>query len=538
MNVEYFPLIFGYAEIHFRFFRFQPSLLFNKQPEVYFDVPGRLEPGRDLPVFLIVNDLKRYPSEISDCSIAVTVKNQPILFEYKDLKKFEVNHPQSSNQRAFIFKLAVKDIPENSDVFINAKVTLNRKKKKRIVLNDNLQTSSKLPFKCKTSNKTLPGHEFCTYGDLHVHSIYSQSHVEFGPPLQLIDSAAKASGLDFVAITDHSYDLACRIDNYLVQDQSLERWKAQKSELEDPSVFETILIAGEEISCLNSSGKVVHLIGLGVKDCITGTLDGARQNTVFKSQLTIKQAVKEIHDQGGIAFSAHPGSQTGFFQELLLSRGMWTPQDLDSQIDGIQALNSGFEGAWERGKQLWINMLRKGYRIPILGGNDAHGDFNRYRAISKPFWSIYEGFQRFMGAGKTGIYGKCRNEQEILDKIRSGATFVTTGPFVSISYSDDPNDNAISVQDIRSDTKTLYVTAISTSEFGSLRKITVICGSQSEVSERAIYVRSFNESIYDISVPVSLSDLPRPSYIRVEVISATEDTTYRAFSSACFLGKS
>ena len=50
---------------------------------------------------------------------------------------------------------------------------------------------------------------------MHVHSQYSQSHVEFGPPLKVIDEMANACGLDFTAVTDHSYDLSCAMDDYL-----------------------------------------------------------------------------------------------------------------------------------------------------------------------------------------------------------------------------------------------------------------------------------------------------------------------------------
>jgi hypothetical protein len=59
----------------------------------------------------------------------------------------------------------------------------------------------KASFKCRVCSEKLPGNEFGTYGGLHTHSIYSQSHVEFGPPIKVYDRMASASGLDFLGIT-------------------------------------------------------------------------------------------------------------------------------------------------------------------------------------------------------------------------------------------------------------------------------------------------------------------------------------------------
>lgn len=534
MLLDSLPLILGYAEIHFRFFRLFPSLLYKKQPEVYFDVPRRLEPGEDLPIILIINELQQFPSVLSEVSVAVTMNNIPNLFSFNKLEKFEIIHPLMKNLRAFIFTIKREMIP-NGKVFINAKVILKQGKKNRIIFNDNLQTSSKLPFTCFISDNSLPGHEFCMYGDLHVHSHYSQSHVEFGPPVRVIDSVAKASGLDLVGITDHSYDLACSINNYLLQDQSLERWKALRNEIENLNLFKTIIIPGEEVSCLNNSGKVVHLNGLGLSRYIPGTLDGARPNIYFKTQLTIDQAVNEIHQQNGIAFAAHPGSQTGFLQELFLSRGRWSLKELESQLDGIQALNSGFDGAWERGKHLWISMLQKGRRVPLLGGNDAHGDFNRYRALSIPFIKIYEGFERFMGAGKTGIFGKWNSSDQILQQIKNGSTFVTTGPFISISYTESPEQNAISSNTIPSETAYLFVIAVSTEEFGRLEQVKIYCGCENQTEETLIKSTSYKEIIFKTVIPIQLASLPKSRYLRAEAVSTNQERRYIAFSSACFL---
>ena len=530
------PLLMAYAEIHFRFFPLFPSLLFKREPEIVFDIPGRLDPGKDLPIILILNDVQRFPTTVLDVTVAVFTKSkQQRLFNFTNLQNYELDHSFQTQLRAFVFVIQRHELPEE-DVFINATLSIRKGRKRKIILNDNLFSSSKLPFTCRISTISLPGNGLCVYGDLHNHSVYSQSHVEYGPPLDIFDLMADTSGLSFLAITDHSYDLACKKENYLVQDQSLMKWNTFGEEFN--KIFRTTMIQGEEISCLNSKGNVVHLCGIGIHDFIPGTLDGARKERKFFQQLTISKAVEEIHKQGGIAFAAHPGSLAGLLQNLFLHRGVWSQEDMGEYLDGVQALNSGYNKSWERGKSLWINMLQRGIRVPVLAGNDAHGDFNRYRAISVPFLRIYEGFQRFMGYGKTGIYGRNRSAKEILNRIRNGSTFISTGPYVSINYNLSPQSSAISTRDIAHNTNELYIHALSTAEFGYIEKVTLITGKQGSKQEKTVLVRHYPQTTYEINETFSLSDIERPCYLRAEVESRKETDVFKAFSSACWLESS
>jgi hypothetical protein len=135
----------------------------------------------------------------------------------------------------------------DGEVHINGKLVFKDcKKKLRFVLNDNIPTSSKLSFHCRVCSETLPGSEICSYGDFHVHSSYSESHVEFGPPAEMICQTAAACGLNFVNITDHSYDLSCSPENYLISDSSLNRWHTFQNE--PVKKYTAILIHGEEVS--------------------------------------------------------------------------------------------------------------------------------------------------------------------------------------------------------------------------------------------------------------------------------------------------
>lgn len=533
----YLPFLLLYAEIHYRFFPFFPSLLYKREPEVLIDVPYRIGPGEDLPVLLIINDLERFFVEPEQ--IAVTVSKQcecTTLHRFSDMAQYEIEHPFKRFQRAFIFPLPKNDLPSGK-LFINGKVTLKNKKRRWTVFNDNLNTSSKHAFICFRSDNSLPGSNLCLYGDLHVHSQFSQSHVEFGPPLEVIDRMAKSCGLSFVGITDHSYDLACRNDNYLIEDQLLERWNYQRDMLAEQSRFSTIMLQGEEISCQNRSGATVHLGALGISKFIPGSKDGARRSLHFKRQLTIRKAINEIHRQGGIAFAAHPGSRSGLLQRLFLHRGEWSGEDLKEPIDGIQVFNNGLNKSWLRSKALWIDMLRQGYRVPLFAGNDAHGDFSRYRAVKHPFFSIYENFHRFMGYGKTGIYGKAAAAKEIIQRLRQGSTFITTGPYISINYSQEPNDFSISSTPPQTLPGSLFVYAVSTPEFGALEKISLYSGSPgNKTSEKKIFVTVLKQKGYEIQIPFAAAHCNQGEYFRAEVETALDDgSRHYAFTSCCFI---
>jgi len=294
-----------YAETHFRFFRFPPGLLFRKFPEVVFDAPRRLAPGRDLPVVLLLNDIDRFPAECLSVDITVSRKQHaPRLLRFDDNAKNKLEHPFDFQSAVYLFSIPRRAL-EPGNIFINCAATIKSRGKTVKILNDNLPGSSKLPFSCFIADEHLPGHSLFSHGDVHVQSHFSQSHVEFGPPIAVIDLFANCYGDDFTAITDHSYDLACSMENYLKTDTELKRWESLKNVLLK-NTFKTVLVLGEEISCFNSKGKAIHLCGLGLQNYISGTLDGARRNIQRNQQLPLETAIAQVHSQQGIAFAAHP----------------------------------------------------------------------------------------------------------------------------------------------------------------------------------------------------------------------------------------
>jgi Predicted metal-dependent phosphoesterases (PHP family) len=526
-----------YPEIHFRIFRLFPSLLYRKYPEVVFDMPRRLGPGNDLPIVLILNDVKQFPVDVVSVQITLSHKSTPPrLFDFDDLQKHAVDHPFSFQSTVFVFTIPRKELDEGL-YFVNCIARIKKGRRLATVINDNLFMTSKLPFSCHVSDVPLPGDELCSYGDLHVHSNYSQSHVEFGPPISVINLFSKCYGNDFVAITDHSYDLACEMENYLKIDNGISRWKSIKYETSKRDLNKTLLL-GEEISCANSKKKTVHLCGIGIKDFIPGSSDGARRNANKTKTLTLEKAIESVHEQGGIAYAAHPGSKMGFMQRIFLKRGTWNQQDFNCKLDGIQAVNNGFGSSWNRAKKLWINELLKGHKLPLLGGNDSHGDFNRYRYLSIPFISIQETFTRYFAWIKTGVYKKVSMEKELIDSIKNGATFVSSGPFLGMSKNKSLQDNLICNNDNELNGETITIILKSTFEFGLPYCVKLFYGKINTLREIVFFSKYLKAPEFDAFIEVSISQLKGKGYLRAEAEFKTPDgiINYSA-TSPCYFNR-
>jgi|GEM_PF-105500 len=532
-----FPALLLYSEVHYRFFRGFPSLLFKKEPEVLFDAAARIEPNRDLPVMLIINDIDLFPVEVGSVNITVSQRGSKCeLFSFDDPAPYEVDHPMRGQQRSFIFPLAAKRLMQG-ELFINATVSISNGKRRWTVFNDNLNTSSMRAFRCWNSADPLPGGELCSYGDLHVHSQFSQSHVEFGPPLEAIDIMAHVGGLDFTAITDHSYDICCSMEDYLREDARLTKWRVRRSALEQEGRYSTILVPGEEVSCRNRRGEIVHLCVLGNREFIEGSADGARRNRLFTKDLTIEEVITRAHAGGAVAFAAHPCSRGGLLQKVLLQRGSWSDEDLRCPIDGIQPLNSGLGPSWRRGKAAWTRLLQQGIIRTLLAGNDAHGDFNRYRSIKKPFLAIYEDFGRYMGFARTGIYGRCATAGSVLDAIRRGATFITTGPYISINSSAKVDDFAIGATSDSRSTGSVYIHVKSSAEFGKIKTVHLFSVERANgAGERIVKEVVCEGNGYELIVPVATGDIARGSFLRAEAFAQRDDGSgTHAFSGAAVI---
>jgi hypothetical protein len=275
--------------------------------------------------------------------------------------------------------------------------------------------------------------------------------VEFGAGCDVLQMAAQAVGLDFVCITDHSYDL--------IFDKKFQKLKAEIVKLDSTPV----IIAGEEISCGNSKNKNVHLLAFGNETYVKGHGDGGRRWWNTKPDLPIQKAIEKSKV---FCYAAHPKLQMLFSEKLLLKRGHWSYEDLmENEIKGVEFWN-GFRGKdFYEGRELWIKCLLAGRKLLPLGGNDAHGDLNSYTAVSKPLWSLKHNQEHVFGSVRTVIPNTGKTPfSEVPENL-----YITDGPALWFEQKENGK---------------LFLHAKSTEDFGNFLSITVFRGESSEKSEQ------------------------------------------------------
>ncbi len=451
----YFRYMFGYAEIHYSFLP-GLSLISKKQPEIITDAPVRITPGQEIPLLLIIKDSHIYPIDIISVEITVFEKNAKLIYK-KVLEDniFRIEKPLFSR----IYNLPAYNY-EDKTVTINTKIEFRSGKNIYTVLNDNLPTLSHGQLEVRISSEKMPAPENYFYGDIHVHTSYSTSHVEFGAPIKDTAKMAKAMGLSWIVTADHSYDLMCSEDNFLSMDSNIPLWKKQQEDIKKIPNDNFVILNGEEVSCGNKKGQNVHLLSIGNKEFIKGSGDGARRKLNKKPELSVSEAVKQVNEQNGVCFAAHPKCSLGWLHKLALNRGQWSDDNFLSGIKGLQFWNGLRDKGFFVGRKKWKELLLKGHKLNIVAGSDAHGDFNRLRRLKTPFLSLTEDKNLYLGNARTCIYLPSLSKENLINNLQNGKYIVTDGPFMDIELKGD----------------SLLCTARSTKEFGKLINMKIYGG--------------------------------------------------------------
>jgi hypothetical protein len=197
------------------------------------------------------------------------------------------------------------------------------------------------------------------YGDTHYHSAYTNDIWEFGNPVRDARQAARAVGLDWLVITDHSCDLDERDDG----SGSPTRWERLRDELAKSSISDKRfrIIPGEEVTLFNSVGGYVHMLAMGsLRELVPGgfwseedtainwflkvvnklisTTGGYPKDAVerlFGQVLDLDQALARL-PSSALVFAAHPydAAQPPFFNSK------WTQDELgDDRLTGLEFWN-------------------------------------------------------------------------------------------------------------------------------------------------------------------------------------------------------
>lgn len=220
-------------------------------------------------------------------------------------------------------------------------------------------------------------------GDLHMHDAHSDGSCisEGGKkvpcPLFKTVEAARAHGLDFIAITDHN-----TISHF-----------NEMRELA-PYFDRMLLIPGREITTFDGHANVF------------GTTEFIDFRLTSKHVPTFNDLLSDVEKKHALLSINHPGSPTG---AECMGCG-WSVKNTDySRVHAIEAVNGGSMDGRESGIPFWQKRLNEGFRITAIGGSDNHNATYDSSAIGKP---------------TTVVYAENLSEEAILGAIRAGHVFV------------------------------------------------------------------------------------------------------------------
>jgi hypothetical protein len=508
--LDMFPFFLSYAEMHYRS-RFIPSLLFRGQPEIIFDTPARIEAGHPIPLVLMVKDADRFPVQLDEVIIRMAGENglrRTYRFPYHGM---EIREPWWWDS----FNLASE---QTGKATIHACAQTRIDGKRFPVTTDNYPGTSKAPLTVHISPDRLPTAEGWIHGDIHCHSAFTSDQVEFGAPLEVLSLAAICMGLDWIAVTDHSYDLDDYPDDYLAPDPGLTKWHLmrEKAKLLTGSLDRFTVISGEEVTCRTGKGRNSHLLALNSGRYIPGTGDSGERGLLTHTEHSIAEAAAACMEWGGLACAAHPLEPASPAERIFLNRGAWTSRDLDTPgITGLQIYNGARDRGFARGMREWIRLLLQGKHLYAFGGSDSHGDMNRQRAIRIPFLCLKEGEDHLFGSVRTAVFAPANSTPDIIEALRCGRALVTDGPFIDLTvdaygWIARPGDPVLSGR------LPVRVDFLSTPEFGSLRKCRILAGEQNTGKERILSVLAKTKSPVYRHEFESMLNLENTLYVRAE----------------------
>lgn len=495
--------MFGYAEIHYRP-RFLPSFLARRSPEILFDAPRRIEPETSIPVGLVIKDAHKFP---------ISIENVLIHMLYDDDTERAARFPYSGKRIDIpVWWDDFNIIPERSGwVQITPYLEFVMQGKQRTIVVDGYGGLSHAPLYVYASQHPLPTKSGWYHGDIHCHTEYTEDQIEFGAPLGFIAHAAKSLGLDWIAATDHSYDLDDIPGSWTDKDPLLSKWEhlRQSAVLEEHSVT---VLTGEEVSCRGQNGGNRHLLCIGNKDFIHGAGDSGENPLKNSSEHSIGSAVQACALSGGIACAAHPFERSGVMEQLILKRKPWTVKDI--RTDGLCALqfhNGIHDRGYRDGKKHWITLLLEGRRMFAFGGNDSHGNMNRRRSIRIPLFSIVEDMKHLLGAVRTVVLAESNAEIHIMEGLRNGHAIITDGPFLDLKTICNNIEYGVG-DDSPPGNHRISAVCYSSEEFGQIASVSIMTGHTGATAEN-VFVSETTDR-YEIDCRID-----KESYIRAECIT-------------------
>ncbi|MEE9162411.1 MAG: CehA/McbA family metallohydrolase [Candidatus Neomarinimicrobiota bacterium] len=507
-----------YAEMHYRWWPL-PSRYFRRQPEILADAPYRVEPGRPIPLLLLVKDAHRYPITLERAELRLETAG-----ELQTLDDIPIDEDIAD---AWWHRTVMLERPQGSgDVNLWVTFHYTVRGRSRRCTSHNLRSLKPRPLTVHLASDPLPG-AGVVWGDLHTHSDLTDDMIEFGAPLEATREAASAVGLGFVCVTDHSYDLDDLPGHWRKSDPELGKWRRSRRDMAALNGHReggALIVPGEEVSVRNTIDRNVHALVLGHLDFLPGSGDGGERVFHRRSELNVAELVEALG--GGdpqpatspLVMAAHPYNPVPFLQWAAIKRGTW--QDRDARqpgIAGLQILNGRLDEGFFHGVDVWVEMLLQGHRKFIYAGSDAHGDFNLHRQIRLLFMSLWERGGHVMGACRTGVLGAPPGDvNALLAALAAGRCIISNGPFLNLTATSDGKTAAIG-ETLAGRVVQVDLSLRSSEEFGPLAGFRLVHGRVGAASEETVAEEPVEGRRYESSWTGSVAAGPGTSYLRAEV---------------------
>ena len=477
----FFIPLWLYAEIHYRF-KFVPSRLFFRRPEIVADAPHRIAPGQPLPVLLLIKDANRFPIVLQQVDATINFAQQ----------KFSLLQSGERIDAPLWWKIFYIDIPDDWRgrlAQVNVEIIYKSNGKEFRCANDNYIGASHAPLRVYFSNEALPTLPNFRHGELHCHTDATSDQVEFGAPVEAMTALATAQGLSFFSATDHSYDLDDLPENYLKNDPALAKWRALQERIkkQNEETKNFVIIPGEEVSAGNSRGRNVHFLIFNHPEFLPGSGDSGERWLRTAPELSIQEILAQI-DDGALAFAAHPEVPAPKLEWLLLRRGRWEwPDYQHERLNGLQIWNGSLAGMNE-GAARWRELLLAGKKIFIIAGNDAHGNFNRFRQVEIPHLKMREHHWHLFGRTRTAVLiEKPFSLSLLMSALRQGRACITTGPLLDLQIVCESGSRARLGETVSEAPRRLSMAAASSAEFGALTRVTIWLGNLQNQTEQILF---------------------------------------------------
>ena len=192
---------------------------------------------------------------------------------------------------------------------------------------------------------------------------------------------------------------------------------------------------------------------------------------------------------------------------------IWTSEG----SQGYRFLNGAADDAFVHGLECWITLLLRGRKIFIAAGNDAHGNFNRFKQIGIPFFTIREHGRQLFGKMRTAVGSDFITEASILEALQSGHSVITSGPLLVFTIINEFGDTAGIGNQICGARLRLQVRGTTTEEFGEFCEVKVILGRVGDKSETVRIIKHFPDAYtIDMNIDIELHHYDSVSYVRIE----------------------